>query len=252
MMDVFAPEKAVLLTLFSVVAIKLAGAKMFLVFPLFMFFLGFNGLSSCSLVDIDRLYNPKKDLPSGKIGILDSFRISLLLVIFSILASIYSDSLIATVALVLIGMSSVAIRLNYTFLSNLIESLTFFFAMLVPSFTTSRFIYNFPLAWGVALMFFLMHLSKGLERPYGFENLNLPKIVGVETSKYIFAMVSFLAVIWGLAPAVLMSLGYNLVYPFSMSALSIAVYLTLTDRHKEAGRALKAASVLYLLAFLLL
>ncbi|MBR9681632.1 MAG: hypothetical protein GOV00_02405 [Candidatus Altiarchaeota archaeon] len=252
MIGVFAPRKAVLLTLFSVMAIKLAGANLTIAVSMFLFFLGMNGLSSCSVIDVDRLYHPKRDLPSGKIGLLDSFRISLLLLLFSILSSLYSESLVAMVALVLVGISSAAIRMNHTFLSVLLEALTFFFAMMVPAFTTARFIYNFPLAWVVGLSFLLINLSTALERPYGFENLNLPKIVGVENTKYIFAMVAFLNAMWGMAPIVLMSLGYTLIYPFALSALAIATYLTLTDRHKEAGKALIVSTLLYLVSLVTL
>ena len=64
MMNVFSLGKAAILTLFSVVAIELAGAEIIVALPLFLFFLGFNGLNSCSVLDIDKLYHPRKDVPS--------------------------------------------------------------------------------------------------------------------------------------------------------------------------------------------
>jgi len=144
-----------------------------------------------------------------------------------------------------------AIKLNYSFLSHLAEAFVIFFAMLVPSFTTGRFLYASPLAWVVALTFLLLHLSHSLQRPYGFENLNLPKIIGVDHTKKAFALVASLTGLWGLVPTIFMSLGYTTLYPISMAFLGIAIYLTLTDRHKEVERMLQASLVAYLLAIFL-
>lgn len=252
MISVFAPTRALFLTLFSVIAIKLAGANMVVILPMIFFFLGFSGLSSCSLVDIDRLYHPSKGLLSGKLSVLDSFRISIIFLLFSIIAALFSNVLIPIVALCLIGLSSASVRLNHTFLSVFLEAFTFFFAMMVPSFTTGQFAYNFPMAWVVGVSFLLMNFSNALERPYGFENLNLPKIVGVENTKYLFLMVAFLVIMWGLAPIVFMSFAYSLIYPFSMSAMVTSVYLTMTDRHREAQKMIQVSIVLYFFALLFL
>jgi hypothetical protein len=252
MISVFAPLRAVVLTLFSVLAIKLAAANYMMAAALLLFFLGFNGLLSCSACDIDRLYHPHKPLPSGQAGMLDSFRISLFLLLFAILTSMYTGGLVPMVALTLFAVGATAIRVNFSFISHLMEAFTLFFAMLVPSFTTNSFIYNFPLAWVVGLTYLSMHISHSLERPFGFENYNLPKIMGVENAKNAFGLLTFLNMVWGLAPMVLMSMGYVLFYPFCMSLQVCAAYLTFTGRHKEAGRVLYWSQFFYLGAIFLL
>ncbi len=243
MIEYFELKESLLLTLFSLVALKISGSALLLAIPYTFLFLGSAGLENSLNYELNRIYHPGRFGPDFR----EAHKISFLFLLMAVMFAYYFQVGCQFLIVILLLFASHWIKSRYSFLSDLLYFFSFLFLFSIP-----LSLEHIPFAWTVALLLYLRRAVWDLILPYGMENFNLAKLMGMGGAQSAFYLISALVMMWMAVPAVIYYSLYASLYAIPFSFVFMAIYLVKTGRQNEVPDVLDGALLSYLLVSIFL
>jgi len=241
MMEYFELKETLILTLFSLVALQISSSPLFPSLSFFFLFLGVNGVKNTLNYELNRIYHRRK----FKGDFHEAYKLAFLFLLIALIMAYYFGYghyfLLSAVAYFL----SSLIKARASFFSDFLYFLASIFTFSIP-FQLSPSPFEIPFLWSLSLILFLRRIIWDIIRPFGVENFNLPKMLGLKGARNVFYLLSLLTLLWLTMPAAVGHTAYSALYAIPFSFIITSSYLVRTDRAKEAEKVLDYALLSYL------
>jgi len=247
MIEYFEIRETLILTLFSLISLKIANSNYFSLISFFLLFLGLQGLKNSLNYELNRIYYPKKF--KGEFH--EAYKFSFLFLLLALITSYYFGYGHYFLLSIFSYFFAFFIKPKASFFSDFIYFLSSLFTFSIP-FQLSPSLTHIPFLWTLSLILLLRKIVWDLIRPYGIENYNLPKMVGVKGARNAFYLICALSLLWLSMPALLNASLYSSLYPIPFSFILLSSYLIATQRPNEARNSLDLALFSYLIVSIFL
>lgn len=242
MIKAFKPLEAGFYALFVLFTVLFFEGNPLSVVPAVLLLLAKGGFETFYRADLDKMYGKSHHGAKEKLSIL---RVSVLLAIFSVLMAFYFGLALNYAFIILVVFLSSRIVHTFQFPSDLIIATTL--PMLMMSHSGNLWSLS-PVYWFIFFSEVLVRSTCQLNRPFGIESYNLPKLLGVSAAEDFLVILGLLSSLW----PILMSRyapGIAFIF-FSFCAMVIAasVYAIKVSHLERAEKLTRVASGVFLLA----